>query len=53
MQVYECIVCDKFYATEKALLNHQNSKKHKVQLKKFKEMMTAEDELGILDDLVL
>lgn len=43
MQVFECLVCDKVYKSAKALANHEASKKHKEQLKKFKRMMQAED----------
>ena len=42
-QVFECVVCDKMYKSEKALSNHEASKKHKEQLKQFKKMMHAED----------
>lgn len=49
MQMFECIVCDKLYKSEKALRNHEASKKHKEQLKRMKRVMRSEDGLGIED----
>eukprot|EP00892_Ulva_mutabilis_P000320 jgi/Ulvmu1/10289/UM060_0091.1 len=42
-QEHECVVCNKVYRSEKALANHEASKKHKEALKKLKRMMRAED----------
>jgi Zinc-finger double-stranded RNA-binding len=47
VQMFECVVCDKTYKSEKALKNHEASKKHKEQLKKFKRMMKDEDDLDL------
>jgi hypothetical protein len=49
VQMYECVVCDKLYKSEKALQNHEASKKHKEQMKKFKRMMKEEDGLCVQD----
>jgi uncharacterized C2H2 Zn-finger protein len=49
VQMYECVVCDKLYKSEKALQNHEASKKHKEQLKKLKRMMKDEDSLCVKD----
>lgn len=40
-------MCNKTYKTEKALRNHEASKKHKDALKKFKSTMRKEDELAL------
>jgi hypothetical protein len=45
MQVFDCVVCDKSYKSEKALRNHEASKKHKEQLKKMTRVMKDEDKL--------
>lgn len=42
MQDFECVVCNKVYRSEKALQNHEASKKHREALKKFKRMMREE-----------
>lgn len=49
MQDFECVVCNKVYRSEKALQNHEASKKHKEALKKFKRMMRAEADLSVAD----
>ena len=50
--MFECVVCNKTYKSEKALSNHEASKKHKDALKKLKSAMRKEAGLG-LDDLKL
>jgi Zinc-finger double-stranded RNA-binding len=49
LQLFECVVCDKLYKSEMALKNHESSKKHKEQLKKFKRLMKDEDDLNLGD----
>lgn len=49
VQDFECVVCNKVYRSDKALKNHEASKKHKEALKRFKRVMHAEDALGLAD----
>ena len=50
--MFECVVCDKTYKSERALRNHEASKKHKEQLKTFKRVMKDEDAMHGGEDQV-
>ena len=39
-----CIACDKLFKKEKALRNHENSKKHKENIEMLKQHLLDEDE---------
>ena len=50
VQQYYCVACDKAFKTEKALVNHEKSRKHKDKVAAIKrEMADSED----IDDLAL
>lgn len=39
-----CVACDKFFRTEKQLKNHEQSKKHLIELEKLRQEILAEEE---------
>ena len=48
IEVFECVICDKFFKTEKQFKSHESSQKHKKLLKKLKWEMRKEGiSLGI------
>lgn len=50
-EIYECIICDKFFKSEKQFADHERSKKHLKLLKQLKWEMKKEGiELGIDND---
>lgn len=41
-----CIACDKTFKSEKAFANHENSKKHKINVATLKSVLEQEDNLS-------
>ncbi|KAK3856240.1 hypothetical protein Pcinc_037423 [Petrolisthes cinctipes] len=52
LETLYCVACNKDFKTEKAMENHQRSKKHKENLEALKAVMTAEDAMLFQTDTI-
>lgn len=43
LDILQCIACNKIFKTQKAFVNHENSKKHKDNVAAMKNLMTADE----------